>query len=82
VIELTPRAHQALAAADAAARRFNPEARVRLAYDQRGIRSELVEEPQPGDTLIEIGGLPLFVESGLAGTVDAGDHNELTLISR
>lgn len=81
MIEFTPRAQDALAAADAAARRFNPAARVRLARDPRGVRSELVEEPQPGDVLVEIAGLTVFVESGIAGTVDAGDHNALTLIS-
>lgn len=79
MIELTERATQALLAADAAARRFNPEARIRIVSEGASVRAELADGPAPGDASLDLGGLEVFVADGVAGVVDAGDHNELTL---
>lgn len=79
MVELTERAREALVAADAAARRFNPLARIRLVRDGATVRAELADEPSPGDASLDLDGLTLFVAEGVVGVVDAGDHNELTL---
>ena len=83
MMRFTDRAAQALLRSDAAARRFNPDARVRLVPDPaRGVRAELVETPQPGDRLHEVpGGPQVFVDDALDGTVDAGDHDLLLLVA-
>jgi hypothetical protein len=79
VLELTSRALEALKAADAAAKRFNPEARIRLARSATGVRADLVDELEPGDTVLDIDDLTLAVQDGLEGRVDAGEHQALTL---
>jgi hypothetical protein len=76
---LTDRAREALAAADAAARRFNPDARVRLRRGPGGLVSDLADGPAEGESILDLDGLTLVVEDGLDGTVDAGEHNVLTL---
>ena len=71
-----------LRTAEAAARRFNPAARIRLRPDAGGVRFDLVDEPVPGDEVVaHDGGFTLFVAAGLAGTVDVADpHDRLVLI--
>lgn len=80
MLTLTDRARDALVAADAAARRFNPEARVRLRTAAAGLVADLADEAGPGEVLVELGGLELIVQSDLEGTVDAGEHNVLALV--
>ena len=84
MITLTERAAEAVAAAETAARRFNPAARVRLARDATGggVRFELVEGPEPGDATMTEDRFTLLVAHGLDGVLDTGEHNApfLTLI--
>ncbi|HEY6566524.1 MAG TPA: hypothetical protein VI341_03310 [Actinomycetota bacterium] len=82
MIRFTEQAAQALVRSDAAARRFNPDARVRLVPDPvRGVRAELVEGPGPQDRLQKIqDGPEVFVEGSLHGSVDAGEHDLLILV--
>ena len=70
-----------LSRADAAARRFNPDARVRVLRDGSGVRFELTEGPDPTDAVIEHpSGFTLFAEAGLEGTVDVVEpHDRLIL---
>ncbi len=72
-----------LRTADEAARRFNPEARIRLVPEDGGVRFELTDEPGPGDTIVEHeAGFSLVVAPGLAGTVDVAEpHDSLVLIA-
>lgn len=82
MIEFSDWAVEILERADAAARRFNPDARVRLVRDpSSGVRFELTDEPAPDDETIEHGsGFALFVEHGLEGTVDVVEpHDRLIL---
>jgi hypothetical protein len=81
MLRFTDQAAQALVRSDAAARRFNPDARVRLAPDPaRGVRAELVDEPEPGDRSQQIpDGPQVFVDASLNGLVDAGEHDLLIL---
>ena len=82
MVRFTDRAAQALVRSDAAARRFNADARVRLVPDPaRGVKAELVDAPGPGDRLHDVpDGPQVYVDDALDGTVDAGDHDLLLLI--
>jgi hypothetical protein len=81
VIEFTEWAIDILARADAAARRFNADARLRLLDDGPAVRFELVDEPGAGDEIIEHeAGFTLYVEPGLEGIVDVVEpHDRLIL---
>ncbi len=78
MVELTPRAHDALLVSQNAARRFDPEAHIRLTPNGATVRAVLASQPEPGDAILEVGALRIFVAPGITGTVDAGEHNELT----
>lgn len=83
MIRCTTRAVDLLARAEKSARRFDPEARIRLVPDaSRGVRFELADGPQPGDGLVEHeAGFTLVVAAGLSGTVDVVEpHDTLVLV--
>ena len=81
MLEFTDWAVDILTRSDTAARRFNPDARVRLLRDgSGGVRFELTDEPAPTDTVVDELGFTLFVEEGLEGTVDVVEpHDRLIL---
>jgi hypothetical protein len=81
VIGFTDWALDILARADAAARRFNPEARLRLLSDGPAVAFQLVDEQVAGDEVIEHdAGFTLYVEPGLDGIVDVVEpHDRLIL---
>lgn len=81
MIRLTPRAVEILGRADAAARRFNGDARIRIRLEGGGIGSELADEPVPGDVTLEHpSGFTIWIAPGLEGTVDVEEpHDRLVL---
>ena len=80
MIEVTERAATAVAQAEAAARRFNPQVRgIRSACSDGGVRFEFTDEPPEGDDEAPEAA-DAFVEPGLEGTLDTGDHNAPVLI--
>jgi hypothetical protein len=81
VLAFTDWAVDILTRSDTAARRFNPDARVRLLRDgSGGVRFELTDEPAPTDSVVDDLGFTLFVEEGLEGTVDVVEpHDRLIL---
>ncbi|HEY7399772.1 MAG TPA: hypothetical protein VH989_02620 [Actinomycetota bacterium] len=80
MIEFTDWAIEILGKADRAARRFNPDARVRVARAGAGVRFELTDEAEPTDAVSEQEGFTLFVEQGLEGLVDVVEpHDQLVL---
>jgi hypothetical protein len=81
VLEFTDWAIDILARADAAARRFNADARVRVVRSDGGVRFELTDVSRDTDVAIEHpSGFTLFAESGLEGTVDVEEpHDRLIL---
>ena len=80
MLEFTDRAAEALARSDAAARRFNPEARVRLVADGATLRAELTDRAEPGDATVRHDlGFEVYVAEGIDGLVDAGEHEALFL---
>jgi hypothetical protein len=84
VLAFTDWAIEILSRADAAARRFNPEVRVRIIREGGGgVRFELTDEPDPADQVLEHpSGFTLLVQEGLEGTVDVVEpHDQLILRS-
>ena len=82
MVELTDRAVDALARSDAAARRFNPDARVRLAAGPSGdIVAVLTDRAEVDDTVVRHdASFEIFVAAGIDGLIDAGDHDALFLV--
>jgi hypothetical protein len=81
-IEFTDWAKDILRRSDAAARRFNPDARIRIARIGGTVQAVLTDEPPSGDTAIELdeGGLAVYVEAGLEGQVDIEEpHDHVVL---
>ena len=80
MIEVTEWAEDILGRAQSAARRFNPEARIRLARVDGGVQAMLAEGAQPGDRQLEVGDMTLLVEEGLEGLLDVEEpHDRLVL---
>ena len=69
-----------LAKADGAARRFNPDARIRVVPDRTGVRFVLSDGPEDGDVAVERAGVTFFVDATLDGVVDVEEpHDRLVL---
>jgi hypothetical protein len=80
VIEVTDWAKDILNRSQEAARRFNPDARIRLARVGGGIQAILVDAPEPTDQTVKIGDMTLHVEAGLGGLIDVEEpHDRLVL---
>jgi len=79
MLRFTDRAREALETFHAAAARWNPDVRLRLARVGAELRPELADTPEPGDETVVVGSLTVFVEPGDGGVVDAGEHNVLTI---
>jgi hypothetical protein len=82
VLGFTDWAIEILSRAETAARRFHPDARVRLVRTPGdGVRFELTDEVDPADEMIEHpSGFTLLVQHGLEGTVDVVEpHDQLIL---
>lgn len=79
-LEFTEWAVQILQRSHAAARRFNPDATVRLRRTPAGVGFDLVDEQPEGDELVTGDGFELWVERGLEGVVDVVEpHDQLIL---
>ena len=84
MLAFTDWAIEILSRADAAARRFNPDVRVRIIREAAGgVRFELTDEADPTDQVLEHpSGFTLLVQNGLEGTVDVVEpHDQLILRS-
>lgn len=80
MIDVTGRAVDLLAKADVAARRFNPDARIRVVADPIGVRFVLSDGPEDGDVMVERDGVMFFVDATLEGIVDVEEpHDRLVL---
>ena len=79
-VEFTAWADEILQRTHAAARRFNPDATVRLERSGDGVAFTLTDERREGDQLIRGDGFEIWVEPGLEGTVDVVEpHDQLIL---
>ena len=80
MIEFTDWAADILRRSDEAARRFNPDARVRLFRSGTGVRFALTDRAEPGDRTVADHGFELYVEDGIDGLVDVVEpHDQLVL---
>ena len=80
MIDVSVRAVELLAKADAAARRFNPDARIRVVPAEGGVRFVLSDGPEEGDVAIEREGVMFFADPTIDGTVDVEEpHDRLVL---
>jgi hypothetical protein len=80
MIEITQWAREILGKSQAAAERFNPDARIRLTRTSGGVQAVLTDAPLPSDQTVEVGEITLYVEAGLEGLVDIEEpHDRLVL---
>jgi hypothetical protein len=80
VIEVTDWAKDILGRAHQAARRFNPDARIRLARADGEVKAMFIDQPGPNDQTVLVGELTVFVEPGLDGVIDVEEpHDRLVL---
>lgn len=80
MLEFTDWAVDILTRADAAARRFNPDARVRLASVGGTVQAVLTDAPADGDRAVEVGEATIYVQGGLEGLVDVIEpHDRIVL---
>jgi hypothetical protein len=80
VIEFTEWARDILRRADEAARRLNPDARVRLARTGTTMSAVLTDAPEPGDADVDLGGFAILVAEGVEGLVDIEEpHDRIVL---
>lgn len=82
-IEITPRAVEILRRGLEVAR-LDPSAfGVRLRSTARGMQTEFAEAPEPGDEVVETGGIRIFVARDLAGRgprIDASDEHDQIIV--
>jgi hypothetical protein len=82
MLELTDWARDILTRSDAAARRFNPDARIRLARQHGSVQATLTDEPLSDDQTLTFDGVTIFVEPGLEGLIDIEEpHDRVVLKS-
>jgi hypothetical protein len=80
MVEFTDWARDILSRSQEAARRFNAEAVIRLAWTGSGVQALLAEGPEPGDQAVEADGVTVYVQAGLEGLVDVEEpHDRLVL---
>jgi hypothetical protein len=80
MLDITERAAAAVIQMESAARRFNPQARIRLGVQDAGVTFALAETPEAGDRELDCGGTVLLVAEGLDGVIDIGEHNAPIMI--
>jgi hypothetical protein len=80
MLELTDWAKDILSRSDAAARRFNPDARVRLARVAGVVQATLTDEPGADDQMIDIDGVTVYAEAGLTGLVDIEEPHDRVVL--
>jgi hypothetical protein len=80
MVEFTQWALDILRRSHEAARRFNPEATVRVFRRDGQVRFELTDQPESGDRVVEREGFVLLVQEGIEGTIDVVEpHDQLIL---
>ncbi|MDP9341819.1 MAG: hypothetical protein M3Q23_06880 [Actinomycetota bacterium] len=79
-VEFTDWAVQILRRSHEAARRFNPDATVRMFREGAAVRFALTDQPEEGDERVQADGFELLVQQGLSGLIDVVEpHDQLVL---
>ena len=82
MIEVSDWARDILRKSQEAARRFNPDARIRLVRAPGGVEARLTDAPDPADQEVDLEGMTLYVESGLEGLVDIEEPHDRVVLKR
>jgi hypothetical protein len=80
VIEVTEWARDILGRSQAAAKRFTPDAVIRLVRTPGGVEARLAEGPEPTDEKVEAGEAVVYVEAGLEGLVDIEEPHDRVVL--
>jgi hypothetical protein len=80
MIEFTDWAKEILERSEQAARRFNPDAKVRLARVAGTVQAVLTDRPAADDRRVELGEAEVFVEAGLEGLVDIEEPHDRVVL--
>jgi hypothetical protein len=80
MIDFTDWAKEILQRSELAARRFNPDAKVRLARVGGTVQAVLTDRPAPDDRRVELGEAEVFVEAGLEGLVDIEEPHDRVVL--
>lgn len=80
MIEVTEWARDILRKSQAAAARFNPDARIRLARVGGMVQSQLTDSPRRDDVEVDLGGTTLYVEAGLEGLIDIEEPHDRVVL--
>jgi hypothetical protein len=80
-LQFTDWAKDILRRADVAARRFNPDVRIRLARVGGVVQATFTDEPAADDLAVALdGGVTVYAEAGLEGLVDVEEpHDRIVL---
>ena len=79
MLTFTDRAADALSTFHAAAARWDPSARLRLVRHGAELRPEFTDGASDGEVEVAVGAITVLVPEGVQGSVDAGEHNVLTV---
>jgi hypothetical protein len=80
MIDATDWAREILSRAHSAARRFNPDATIRVARVGDQVQAMLSEESKEGDQELLLGEVTIYLEAGLEGRIDVEEpHDRLVL---
>lgn len=81
MLEVTEAAAEVLRRAYDAARRFNPDAKVRVFLRGATVETGFADSAEPGDTQIEHEGMPIFIAPGIEGKLDTStEHDRLIVV--
>lgn len=80
MIEFTDWARDILTRSHAAALRFNPDAKIRLARVGGTVQAVLTDRPEPDDQAVRFGGAVVYVQSDLDGLVDIEEPHDRIIL--
>ena len=79
-IEFTEWAREILSRSSGAARRFNPDAKVRLARVSGTVQATLTDAPAPDDQAVDLAGVTIYIQKGLDGLVDIEEPHDRVVL--
>jgi hypothetical protein len=80
MIEVTAWATDILSRSQEAARRFNPDAVIRVGRAGQEVQAILAERPEPGDREVAAGSATVYVEAGLEGVLDVEEPHDRVVL--
>lgn len=78
---MTEAATDVLRRAYDAARRFNPDAKVRVFLRGAAVETGFADAAEPGDTQIELEGMTVFVGAGVEGKLDTSPEHDRLIVT-